>query len=84
MASVNDQEVAKTVNSLLCLTCKDQQSRLGMIEEYFTYPSDLSDSEYSDSDDDDCDSEAGSYIFLGGDKENIEIERGEISSNKQN
>ena len=55
-----DQEVAKAVNILLSLTCKDQQSLLGVIEDYFTSLSTLSDSEYSDSDDDDSDSEAGS------------------------
>ena len=52
MASLSTLEVARSDNSLLSLSlfCEDQVALLGFIEDYFTSPDGLSDTEDSESD----------------------------------
>ena len=60
MASLSTLEVARSVNSLLSLSCEDQVALLGVIEDYFTSPGGLSDTEDSESD-----TETGNFTYLG-------------------
>lgn len=70
MASLTTLEVAKSVNSLLSLSCEDQHSLLEVIEDYFTSPS-SPDLEDSDSDFSDTEAEPGG-LWKGGEREGME------------